>query len=106
MARCDGLLALLRAIPGLGVVVALSHREGRDVVGIRRLLPPSASRVIGSTPVTPGCRAYGGRQAGLEAWLATHPAVERHAAVDDEAHSPPLHRRCCKPPIHLLRFSA
>lgn len=86
MAHCHGLLALLQAIPELGVVVTSSHREGRNLAGIRRLLPPSiARRVIGSTPLTPGCRAHGGRQAEIEAWLAAHPAVERYAAVDDEA---------------------
>jgi len=93
MEHCYELLMLLEALPELMVVVTSSHREGRDLAGVRRLLPPkAAARVIGLAPLTPRCRARGGRQAEVEMWLSAHPEVERYAAVDDEAH---LYRDDC-----------
>ncbi|WP_428423219.1 HAD domain-containing protein [Methylibium sp.] len=62
MALCDELQALLDELPQLALVVASTHRDGRNLVGIQRLLPPRiAQRVIGATPVTPRGRALGGR---------------------------------------------
>ena len=87
MELCGELLALLVEMPELQLVVSSSHREGRDLEGVRRLLPAAAaSRVVGLTPVSPRCRARGGRQAEIEQWLSAHPQVARHAAIDDEAH--------------------
>lgn len=87
MELCGELLALLDEMPELGIVVTSSHREGRYLRGVQRLLPTAvARRVVGLTPVTPNCRAPGGRQAEIEAWLLLHPVVRRYAAVDDESH--------------------
>lgn len=87
MELCGELLALLGDMPELDVVVTSSHREGRDLRGVQRLLPATvASRVVGLTPLTPNCRTPGGRQAEIEAWLSLHPAVRYYAAIDDEPH--------------------
>lgn len=78
---------LLDEMPELRVVVTSSHREGLGLSGVQGLLPTAvARRTIGVTPLTPRCRARGGRQDEIEAWLAEHTSVSRFAAIDDEPH--------------------
>lgn len=87
MELCDELIAILEEFPHLSIVVSSTHREGRNLAGVRRLLPDKiAQRVIGFTPVTPRGRAAGGRQTEIELWLAAHPEKVVFAAVDDETH--------------------
>lgn len=87
MEHCQGLRDLLQAIPELEVVVTSTHRDGRDLAGVRALLPDDiALRVVGATPVTPLGRADGGRQDEIEAWLQELGGPATWAAVDDEKH--------------------
>jgi hypothetical protein len=93
MALCAELEGLLDDFPALGLVVCSTHREGRDLRGVARLLPkPLAARVVGVTPVQATGRSNGGRQAEIETWLAAHPSVYTWAAVDDEGF---LYRDSC-----------
>ncbi len=87
MEHCDGLRQLLRMCPKLQIVLTSTHREGRDLAGLRALFPADiAVRVIGATAVTAMGRSRGGRQAEIEMWLDAHPCARLWAAVDDEAY--------------------
>ena len=87
MEHCALLEMLLGELPVLMLVVTSTHREGRSLIDVQRLLPDAvARRVVGVTEVSPKGRADGGRQAEIEAWLRDHPAVTCWVAVDDESH--------------------
>ncbi len=93
MEHCAFLEALLREFPALGLVVTSTHRDGRTLADVQRLLPEAVARcVVGITEVSPNGRANGGRQAEIEAWLRDHPAVTCWVAVDDE---PKLYAERC-----------
>ena len=93
MEHCALLEALLMEFPELNVVVTSTHRELRTVADVQGLLPDAVGRrVVGLTDVPAMGRANGGRQAEIEAWLRSHPSVQRWVAVDDERR---LYREGC-----------
>lgn len=86
MEHCERLRELLATLPRLELVVVSTHREGRTLSDLQRLLPQDIGpRVVAATPVTALGRADGGRQAEIEAWLAALDGPVVWAAVDDEA---------------------
>lgn len=87
MEHAHHLEGLLTCYPDIRVLVSSSHREGRSLSEIRRLLPKVvAARTIGATPVLPLGRANGGRQQEVEAWIRAASFRGPWVAVDDEAH--------------------
>lgn len=76
----------LRRHPEVYVVLASTHREGMVLSQVQAWFDPDlASKVIGMTAVTATSRAYGGRQAEIEAWMQANAASDaRWCALDDE----------------------
>jgi len=73
--------------PGVYVVRACPDREGLTLAQARAWFGPElAPRVIGMTQLSVNGRAYGGRQAEIEAWMQKHAAAQAPwCALDDEA---------------------
>lgn len=78
---------LLAMDSDLRIVVTSTHREGKTLTDLKRMLPTAvAVRVIGATEVSALGRSTGGRQGEIENWLRSHKGFSKWAAVDDEPH--------------------
>ncbi len=78
--------AWLREHPQVRVVLTSTHREGLSLQALKGWFSPDVEeQLVGMTALTPTGRAYGGRQAEIEAWMNEHAAREaRFCALDDE----------------------